>query len=151
MGRRQLGAGETVLLAALGAGLGVAAGFALASMTGRVTRARVASTARRLAAPLTGEPLTPPSPKRAGALARAGDAALAADVQLAPLGLSCLPLGRTGLELHGWVPNRALRARAARLLQDVAGVEHVVNCLLVRGEDDRDPIPDDTDPTTQTA
>lgn len=151
MGRRQLGAGETVLLAVLGAGLGVAAGFAIGSWAGRVTRTRVASAARRLARPLTGEAERAGTPRRSGPLARAAHAALAADLQLAPLGLTCQPHGPAGLELHGWVPDRAIRTRAARLVRAVPGVETVVNCLLVRGEDDRDPLPTDDQTDTQSA
>jgi hypothetical protein len=48
------------------------------------------------------------------------------------------------VELHGWVPTRAIRASAARLAAKVTGIERVVNCILVLGEDDksaRDPRP----------
>jgi hypothetical protein len=41
------------------------------------------------------------------------------------------------VELHGWVPNRSIRAQAARIAAQVPGIERVVNCILVRGEDDR--------------
>ena len=41
------------------------------------------------------------------------------------------------VELHGWVPMRAIRAAAARIAGKVAGIERVVNCILVRGEDDQ--------------
>ena len=41
------------------------------------------------------------------------------------------------VELHGWVPSRAIRARAARVAAQVPGIERVVNCILVRGEDDK--------------
>jgi hypothetical protein len=41
------------------------------------------------------------------------------------------------VELHGWVPTRAIRASAARIASTVAGIERVVNCILVRGEDDK--------------
>ncbi len=147
---RNVGAGELLLLGLAGLGVGLAAGFAAASWTGRVSGARVKSAARRLGTPLLEAERTPV--RGSGELARAGAAALAADLQLAPLGLSCSALGRAGLELHGWVPSRTLRARAARLVQDVAGVEHLVNGLRVRGEDDRAPIPDDSnEQTPQTA
>jgi hypothetical protein len=147
---RNVGAGELLLLGLAGVSAGLAAGFALASWTGRVSGARVKSAARRLGAPLAPAAVAPR--KAVAALARDAHAGLAADLQLAALGLVCRPVGRAGLELHGWVPSRALRARAARLVQDVAGVDSVVNCLLVRGEDDREPILDEpTEPTTQTA
>lgn len=149
MRRQSAGAMETALWALVGAAAGLAAGFALAGWTGRVSGARVRSTARRVTAPLRGTAPRPAGP--AGPLARAADAALAADLQLAAFELTCRPLGAAGLEVHGWVPSRALRARAARLVQGVEGVEHVVNCLLVRGEDDRDPLPDESEPAPQTA
>jgi hypothetical protein len=41
------------------------------------------------------------------------------------------------VELHGWVPTRAIRASAARIATGVPGIDRVVNCILVRGEDDR--------------
>jgi osmotically-inducible protein OsmY len=41
------------------------------------------------------------------------------------------------VELHGWVPTRVIRARAARLASAVPGVERVVNSILVQGEDDK--------------
>ena len=41
------------------------------------------------------------------------------------------------VELHGWVPSRSIRATAARIAAQVSGIERVVNCILVRGEDDR--------------
>jgi len=47
-----------------------------------------------------------------------------------------VPVGRNALELHGWVPDRRARAAAARLVAGAVTVERLVNCLLVRGEDD---------------
>lgn len=41
------------------------------------------------------------------------------------------------VELHGWVPSRSIRAAAARIAAQVKGIERVVNCILVRGEDDK--------------
>lgn len=41
------------------------------------------------------------------------------------------------VELHGWVPSRSIRAQAARIAAKVPGIERVVNCILVRGEDDK--------------
>ena len=40
------------------------------------------------------------------------------------------------VELHGWVPSRGLRARAARAVAAAPGIDTLVNCLLVHGEDD---------------
>jgi hypothetical protein len=41
------------------------------------------------------------------------------------------------VELHGWVPTRPIRATAGRIAAGVPGIERVVNCIMVRGEDDR--------------
>jgi len=41
------------------------------------------------------------------------------------------------VELHGWVPSRSIRAQAARIATRVPGIDRVVNCILVRGEDDK--------------
>ncbi|MFZ5624745.1 MAG: BON domain-containing protein [Gemmatimonadota bacterium] len=79
-------------------------------------------------------------------------AALDADPELRELGLTALAVRPGEVELHGWVPSRAVRTRATRLVRQAAGGQRVVNHLLVRGEDDRD-LPDsfDADPTDQTA
>lgn len=45
------------------------------------------------------------------------------------------------VELHGWVPSRSIRAAAARIAGTVPGIERVVNCILVRGEDDKGAAP----------
>jgi len=68
--------------------------------------------------------------------------ALEADLMLRELQLEVVPVGRNALELHGWVPNRRTRAAAARLVASAVRVERLVNCLLVRGEDDLGPLPD---------
>ncbi|HJS46957.1 MAG TPA: BON domain-containing protein, partial [Gemmatimonadales bacterium] len=56
-------------------------------------------------------------------------------------GLRAQGLSAGVVELRGWVASRAARARAARLVADLPGVDAVVNHLLVRGEDDL-PAPD---------
>ena len=43
------------------------------------------------------------------------------------------------MELHGWVPSRAARARAMRVAAAAAPDIDVTNRLSVRGEDDREP------------
>ncbi|HJP57023.1 MAG TPA: BON domain-containing protein, partial [Gemmatimonadales bacterium] len=45
-------------------------------------------------------------------------------------------LSRSAVELRGWVASRATRALAARVAGSVAGVDTVINNILVRGEDD---------------
>jgi hypothetical protein len=64
---------------------------------------------------------------------------LAGDPQLAPLALEPIAVSAGRVELHGWVPNRALRARAWRTARLAPGVDQVINCILVHGEDDAAP------------
>lgn len=61
---------------------------------------------------------------------------LHADLQLRDCGLEVLPVGRGTIELHGWVGDRRLRTRATTLVADRVRADTVVNCILVRGEDD---------------
>lgn len=68
--------------------------------------------------------------------------AIEADLSLRDLRLEVVPVGRDALELHGWVPDRRTRAAAARLVASAVPVQRLVNCLLVRGEDDLAPLPD---------
>ncbi len=122
---------EIVGWAALGVLTGLVAGFALGEWVGGVSRPRVTRLVRRPRVPRPA--LTP------AACARAADAALAADPVLAELGLKATALATGAVELHGWVPSRALRTRAGTTAIHVPGVERVVNSILVRGEDDLDP------------
>lgn len=110
--------------------VGAAAGWLLAEMTGGVSRARVSSylTARKQPRDEDQEPATPRARVQA---------ALEADPELGALGLRLVPAGRLALELHGWVPSRRIRARAARIAAAAAAPVRLVDCLLVRGEDDR--------------
>lgn len=112
----------------VGTALGVAAGFVLGELLGPVDRRRVGNLfqpARRPSARL-----------RPAELVRAVQAVLRQDTVLRELELRPLAAGPGVLELHGWVPTRAIRAQAARTVGAIAGVERLVNCLLVRGEDD---------------
>ena len=63
-------------------------------------------------------------------------AAIRADETLSKLELHPVGVGAGVVELHGWVPSRALRGRAVRLLQAMPGLERLVDCVLVHGEDD---------------
>jgi osmotically-inducible protein OsmY len=47
-----------------------------------------------------------------------------------------LPVSAATVELHGWVETRAQRAAAERAVRRVAGLETVINAVLVHGEDD---------------
>lgn len=83
------------------------------------------------------------------AAVRAAYSALQADEAVRNLGLEPVGVSRGVIELHGWVPNRALRARAVRLVQAAPGIDRLIDCLLVRGEDDEPHLA--TDMTDQTA
>jgi putative intracellular protease/amidase len=116
----------------VGAAVGLAAGFAASEWLGPMDRKRARATLRSLVGGATDE--TPP-PSGSSSL-RAVTVALAQDPELAELELAVVPAGRGAVELHGWVPSRRLRARAARLAAAAPGIDSLLNCLLVRGEDD---------------
>jgi osmotically-inducible protein OsmY len=59
-------------------------------------------------------------------------------------------VSRGAVELRGWVPSRSVRTAAGRAALAVAGIESVINNLLVRGEDDR-PSPDQPRAADQSA
>lgn len=75
-------------------------------------------------------------PRSMAELVHDAQAALMADGTLADLKLDVLPVSRQRVELHGWVPSRRLRALAHRLAAEAIGSDAVINCILVRGEDD---------------
>jgi hypothetical protein len=126
--RRASRATDELTWALLGAALGTAAGFLLGTWLGPVDRRRAS---RALRAMGRAEP-----PWTAALSAAAARQALAADPTLSPLELTVLPVAPGTVELHGWVESRAIRARAARALRDIEGLDTVINGLLVRGEDD---------------
>jgi hypothetical protein len=123
---------EIVGWAGLGVCAGLVAGFALSEWVGGVSRPRVAWLVKRRAG-------LPRPALTAAACARAAAAALAADPALRDLGLEATAVSMGAVELHGWVATRGLRARAGSAARAVAGIERVVNSILVRGEDDLDP------------
>ena len=114
--------------------VGAVAGWLIGEMTGGVSRARVSSYlgARKQAQP---DPGAAASPRERIRLALDGDD------ELRDLGLTVVPAGRAAVELHGWVSSRRLRARTTRLAAIAAAPLRLVDCLLVRGEDDR-PAPE---------
>ncbi len=63
-------------------------------------------------------------------------AVLDADLPLRECGLEVIPVGRGSIELHGWVADRRSRTRAATLVSQGVNAASVINCILVRGEDD---------------
>lgn len=124
-------------LAAAGfAAAGLAVGAALGFLVGELLGPRATRVVR--------------SPKRAvnpgkrsvAELVHDAQSAIEADLSLRDLRLEVVPVGRNALELHGWVPNRRTRAAAARLVAAAVPLRRLVNCLLVRGEDDLAPLPD---------
>ncbi|HEU5171461.1 MAG TPA: BON domain-containing protein [Gemmatimonadales bacterium] len=141
--RVRLSGWQLVAWAALGVASGLAVGFMLGEWFGDVNAPRVRRAARRMRQP-------PRPPLSAAGAARAATAALAADPELRSLGLEATAIAAGTVELHGWVPSRAARTRAARLAGTVPGVESVVNSILVRGEDDRT-LPSDYLATDQSA
>ena len=132
MARRNPPTTETLLgWVCLGLGVGLAVGYILGLRWRTLDRGQFRP-------PWGRRPESEPA-RRASALARATLAALNQDQSLVGLDLSTVGVGRGIVELHGWVSSRALRARAARLAQAVPGVESLVNCILVHGEDDERP------------
>ena len=130
---RRSGLSPTELLGWTVAGLvvGVAAGFVLGEWLGPVNRGRLGKVYRR---GTEGEDSLLP----VSGVVQAARAALAQDLELRQLDLEPIAVRPGVVELHGWVPSRTLRARAARIAAGVPGIESLVNCILVHGEDDRD-------------
>lgn len=112
-----------------GATLGVAAGLAIGAELAHVNRETVGRVVRRLR--------TRPGAAGPGAAVRAAREALSSNPALAGHGLHVLPVRPGTVELHGWVSSRSERSLAMRTLRGVAGIDEVIDCLLVRGEDDR--------------
>jgi hypothetical protein len=114
---------------ALGLAAGALAGFLLGELWGP-TAARAIRAPKRKA-----------QQGSVAALVEATLEALAADPTVAACGLDAVPVGRRAVELHGWVPSRAIRARALRHVRDALPEASVIDCLLVHGEDDGAPEP----------
>jgi len=125
-----------------GVSLGFVAGFLLRGVAGGVDRQRLET----LRHEITGNyPLRRPLARVAVATVRA---ALARDAALRDIEFEVVPVRAGRVELHGWVPNRAARARAMRIaLAAQEGLE-VTNRLTVLGEDDvvDTPAPDSRQP-----
>jgi hypothetical protein len=122
-----------------GGAIGVVAGFALGEWLGPITPARLGQT-------LTGGSSRRRHHLRAAETGRVARFALEQDQELRGLKLEPIVVGPGVVELHGWVPERRLRARAARIVAAAEGIDSLVNCLLVHGEDDTTgPLPDVTD------
>jgi len=113
----------------VGASAGLVAGFALGEWLGPLDSTRL----RRALSPAGGGA----GPRlRAAETARAARLALERDSDLRDLELEPIAVGPGVVELHGWVSSRALRTRAARVVAAAEGIDTLINCLLVHGEDD---------------
>lgn len=82
------------------------------------------------------------APVRVGFLARLARQHLRDEPLLQGTTIEVLPVSARTIELHGWVNTRPQRTAAERAVRRVAGLEAVVNAILVRGEDDQHPITD---------
>ena len=120
-------------LSLLALALGAAAGFAAATWFGPRLREVGAGLGRLL----TGDEEEPQP--HSSHLASRVRGAFAADPLLASLELEPIPVSAGMVELHGWVATRSERARAWRVARAVPGIESIVNCILVHGEDDPAP------------
>jgi BON domain len=127
---QELSGAQIVLWTTFGVGTGLLAGFALSEWMGGVTRPRMERVARRLGQAAQRR-LTP------AASARAVDAALRAEPRLTGFSIEVVAVSRGTVELRGWVTDRGARTLAARVACAVAGIDTVINSILVRGEDDR--------------
>jgi len=126
--RRERGEGEVFLVAAgLVAGLAIGAGFR--ALIGRLDRQRV----RDAVADWTGHH---PVPVTGRAIGERIHEALEADPATGGLALETVPVGPGRVELHGWVPTRAARARAIRIATEAAGRTAVVNRLIAPDDED---------------
>ncbi|HEU5305456.1 MAG TPA: BON domain-containing protein [Gemmatimonadales bacterium] len=121
---------QIFLWTTVGVGTGLVAGIALSEWVGGVSQSRVRRAAQRLGQ-------TAPVRHTSAASARAVETALGAEPRLAGCTLEVVAISRGTVELRGWVGDRAARTAAARVARAVAGIDTVVNSILVRGEDDR--------------
>ncbi len=128
---RRPSASELFAWTLVGGAVGLVAGFALGEWLGPVTL----DSARSRLARKRDEDEESPRLKTAET-AGAARLALERDSELRGLGLQPLAVRPGVVELHGWVPSRAIRARAARVVTATEGIDTLVNCILVRGEDD---------------
>ena len=110
-----------------GAALGLAAGLVVSETLGETGPARIRGMVQRRRRP---------APARTGQLARLVRQALRLDPALARLTLDALAVSARTVELHGWVNTRAQRTLAARVAGGVPGLDAIINCILVHGEDD---------------
>jgi len=109
---------------ALGLAAGALAGFLLGELWGP-TASRAIRTPKRATRKAS-----------VASLVESAHEALGADETVAAAMIKVVPVGRNAIELHGWVPTRTTRARALRHVREALPETSVLDCLLVRGEDD---------------
>ena len=127
--KEKLSGGEVFGWTLAGLTTGLLGGVVLAAWLGRGNRRRLSRAINRW------RPETAPARNIAGP-ARNTQAALDAS-DLRQFRIEVIGVMPGVVELHGWVPNRSIRASAGRIAGKVPGIDRVVNCILVRGEDDK--------------
>lgn len=127
--KEKLSGGEVLGWTLAGLTTGLLGGVVLAAWLGRGNRRRLGRALNRL------RPGSAPA-RNIAAPARNTQAALDAS-ELRQFQIEVIGVMPGVVELHGWVPTRSIRASAGRIAGTVAGIERVVNCILVRGEDDK--------------
>jgi hypothetical protein len=132
-GERTGWGGELATWTVVGFSAGVAAGFLLGEMVGTTGGRRIVRMMQALRGRRT------PAELRSALLGKVREA-LRADLSLAGLTLEVGFGSRGRIELQGWVGTRHQRSHAYRLALETGGVP-VLNRILVRGEDDRQPFP----------
>lgn len=110
---------------ALGLAVGATAGFLLGEFFGGAARGLLGGNAE-------------PRPATGSVAELVHDAlsALENDILLRECHLDVVLVRRFAIEIHGWVPSRKARLQAQRLVTDAVRPAEVINCILVRGEDD---------------
>ncbi len=127
--------GERLGWIVAGLGAGLLAGLVLGELFGAVNRRRLAGAVRSFGQ-------DPGRRLRPAEAARTVRAALHEDELLHDQNLSVVATAPGTVELHGWLGSRTLRARAARIVADLPGIDSLINGILVRGEDDLVAHPD---------
>ncbi|MEO8199447.1 MAG: BON domain-containing protein [Gemmatimonadota bacterium] len=127
----KLSGGEVLGWTIAGVATGLLAGIGLAAWLGRGGPTRVRQAIGKLRTP----PVQPPA-RGVSVSQRATQAALDGS-DLHHFKIAVIGVMPGVIELHGWVPTRPIRARAGRVAAAVSGIERVVNCILVQGEDDK--------------
>jgi hypothetical protein len=127
--KEKLSGGEVLGWTLAGLTSGVLGGIVLAAWLGRGNR-------RRLKRAINQWRPVPMPQRNIATPARSTQAALDSS-DLRQFRIEVIGVMPGVVELHGWVPTRSIRASAARIAGQVPGIERVVNCILVRGEDDK--------------